>query len=78
MMSAWCKGLKNAPQDRMIMVRHSSWECPAFVKWESYGDSDMGEWSGFVYVEELIANVAGGIELNGREEGEFEWAEVPV
>lgn len=79
--SAWSQGLKNAPHDRMIMVRLEEWSCPAFVKWVVYGPKE-GNWEGWVYVESLIADVTGGLieDDNGQidQEDFYEWAEVPV
>jgi hypothetical protein len=70
-MSAWKKGLNDAPRDRHILVRIPSWDCPCVMTFNSYDDD--GYWE---FVETLLSDVAGGLEPDEIEVAE--WAEIPT
>jgi len=66
----WSADLTSAPKTQQILMRHPDWECPAVVKWGAYDD-----WSGWVYADTLLADVAGSVDdefLSGAE-----WAPIP-
>lgn len=68
--SAWTKGLKGAPKDRKILVRHERWDCPCVVEWMTF---DKESWWGFS--ERLLSDVDGA--LFDDIQVECEWAEIP-
>lgn len=76
-MSAWTKGLDNAPKDKMLFARHSDWQCPAVIKHMIYDVpcNDAGDTEWWIYCEDLINDVTGGIEES--EWDDIEWMEIP-
>lgn len=69
-MSAWTKGLGDAPHDKPIMVRLPTWDCPAVIKHQKFDDGEC-----WTFVEQLLSDIAGGLE---PEEVEIaEWAHIP-
>lgn len=69
-MSAWTKGLANAPLDKPILVRMPGWECPAVMHHDV--NSEGGFWA---FSEQVLSDIEGG--LNPGEEQRAEWAPIP-
>lgn len=70
-MSAWTKGIKDAPINKQILFRHPDWDCPVVIVFKTYEDQSYWE-----FAEELISDTAGEVEQDVLDEGE--WAEIPV
>lgn len=67
----WTSDFTNAPTDgTQILVRHPDWQCPAVAYW----DTDVGEW---LFAEEVIAGIDGGIILDDADGGSLEWVAIP-
>lgn len=73
-MSVWKSGLKDAPKDMPILVRHHEWVSPQVVKFVSdiiNGDT-IEYWA---YCEQVLNDITGGV---AHEDEKFaEWAYIP-